>query len=1188
MQGMAAEGGEVGEEGESFGGRVRELRVAAGLSTKALGDLIHYSKAQVSRVEQGQSPPTTTFAAACDRVFGTGDELARVAARRAIGDRRMSAEPRFDLPAGPSRLIGRDAEVEALTKHLKEVGGQQSAQVCVLHGLPGVGKTAIALWVADVLRDDYPDGRLYLDMQGYNPDSKPIAEDEALDRVLRRLGVPGELVPRSTDDRAALLRQKLVNRRVLLILDSVKSARAFVRLLPPNGRSAVIVTSRQPLTALDSSFHRQVRTLAPGDAAELFRSVAQLRQGSDERGDRAVIADITRLCYQLPLAVCIVASRFRDNPARRLEDVAARLADEAARPREFDDGVRSIAAVFAASCATLSDAQQAMLAMTALHPGPRIDAYAAGALAGITPAAAEELLDGLIRSGMLEWHSHNAYRLHDMLREHLRRPETGILSEGEAVAGRHRLFEYFLHTAAAANRRTNEHRYRIPLDPPSTPVTSPVFAEPEAGKKWMDLEADNFLPLLQEMAEHGHDTECWKFAYNLREYFYATKQWEQMIACFEQAHASAVRTDDHKAMGVTLNGLGLARGQLGERDNAMGLYEQARAEFVAVEDQHGEMNVVANHAWLAFESGDCQVAVELADTAWRFYRDEGQRFNAAIALDLIARCQLRLGLLEEAERHFLDALGEFTELEFRDGDVAQLLSYLGETELALGKVNTSGDRYRKAVERARYGGATREEAVAFEGLSIVAAVIGDLVDAAAHRAAAIALYEEVGANADVERLRAEGPVRLPPGQPSEQTGDTREPVRTSARRRLRVLAVNTEWESRNGGLSTFNRQLCRALAAEDVEVYCSIPFASEEERRDAAATGVTLVHPPAALDRPETALSRPPLRLDGAVPDIVIGHGRKTGEPASWLVEDHFREAKRLHFFHVISDRVEFEKEHEIGEDPTDEAERRFAAEFQLASKADLAVGIGPVLHHYLRDRLHGSVNTVSLRLDPGFDVVQRRDELPPPSDTVRVLLVGRLTRREAKLKGVDLLARALGHACQYRGAHDPEVELVLRGVEAKEGKALADLVRGWAGSPSLRVVPRPYSPSVSTLTQDLHQASVVVMPSRAEGFGLVGLEAITAGVPTIVSKRSGLGALLEEKRGGLSVELTNRVLPVVDDEHVDTLRWGDALAAVLNYPKPAFATARALRDELSEKRTWAMAAKELIKSMHSLTRFPH
>ncbi|WP_260473760.1 tetratricopeptide repeat protein [Amycolatopsis balhimycina] len=1178
---------------------MRELRMAAGLSTRALGDLIHYSKAQVSRVEQGHSPPTTNFAAACDRVFGTGGELARAAAKRAVGDRRMAAEPAFDLPAGPNRLIGRAAEVEALQDHLADAGHRPGGRVCVLHGLPGVGKTAIALRVAELFHAEYPDGRLYLDMQGYNPDSQHVSEEEALDRVLRRLGVPGELVPRNTDDRGALLRQKLAGRRVLLILDSVKNAQEIGRLLPPNGRSAVIITSRRPLTSLAATLVRQVATLAPGESADLFRAVAGLRPGSDERGDPAVIEEITRMCYHLPLALCIVASRFRDNPVRRLEDVAARLADEAVRPREFDDGVRSMTAVFAAACATLSDPQQTMLALTALHPGPRIDPYAAGALAGLAPDAAEYLLDELIRSGMLERHSHNAYRLHDMLRDHLRRPGIGILSEGEAVAGRRRLFDYFLHTTAAANSSGNEHRYRIPVEPPSAPVTSPAFADAEAGKKWMDLEVDNFLPLVQEMAAQGNDAECWQFVHNLREYFYATKQWELMVACFKQAVEPARRTGDHRALGVTLNGLGLALGQLGEPDEAMRLYSRARAEFVTAEDPYGEMNVVANHAWLAYENGDREVALGHAKTTWQFYEREHQRFNAAIALDLIARCQLGLGLLEEAETHFRRALVEFGELGFRDGDVAQLLSHLGETELRLDRTTAAGDHYREAVERARAGGATREEAVAFEGLSRVAAASGDVVEAAAHRAAATALYEEVGATADITRLReessthhavAESPTARvsateTASRPAEPgCGEVATQARVLVRRRLRVLAVNTEWTSLNGGLSTFNRELCKALAAQDAEVYCSTPFASEEERRDAGEMGVALVHPPPALNAPETALSRPPRLPEGIVPDVVIGHGRKTGEPAMWLVDDHFRDAKLVHFCHVISDRVELEKVYDSDEDPVLEADRRYEEEFTIAARADLAIGVGPVLHHYLRDRLHGTPGRPPIRFDPGFDAADVLAGLPPVSDTVRVLMVGRLSRREAQVKGIDLLARALGHALKQRGPGDPEVELVLRGVEAKEGKPLADEVRAWAGMPSLRVVPRPYSPKAATLAQDLHQASVVVMPSRTEGFGLVGLEAITAGVPTLVSRRSGLGALLEEERADLSVEL-NRVLPVTDDEGVDALRWGDALAAVLNHPKPAFFAARQLRDELSAKRTWAMSAKKLIESVHALTR---
>lgn len=1168
----------------AFGTRVRELRLAGGLSMKDLSDLIHYSKPQISRVERGLARPTTTFAAACDRAFGTGDELARAAAALVLEARRAENETTSDMPAGPRRLIGRDAEVEALAQCLTVAEEPRTAHVCVLYGMAGVGKTAIALWATELMRDRYPDGRIYLDLQGYHLDHHPVREPDALDRVLRRLGVSGELVPRSVEDRRSLLRQKLADRRVLLVLDNVRSASQVAGLLPPNGRSAVIIMSRQALSALDVQVRRKVTALAPEHAVELFHWVSGLPRDSAERGDPAVVAEITRICCQLPLALCIVASRFRDNPVRRLEDLAARLTDRAARSREFDDGVRSMTAVFEASFATLSDAQRVMLALVALHPGPRVDAYAAGSLAGTTPIAAEELLDELIRAGMLERHSQSAYRLHDLLRDHLRQPATGLLSESEAIAALRRLFDYCLHTVAAADARIDEHRYRVSLDPPTSVVTVGEFENATKAKAWMDQEVDNFLPIVREMLEHGENGTCWRFVYYLRGYFYVTKQWELMFACYEQALRPAVQAQEHQAAAIMMNNLGLASAQLGKKDEAVRLYAAARAEFVSAEDSYGEMNVVANHSWLAYANGDYEFALELARTAWAFYREREQRSNAVIALDCIARCELRLGKFAEAEQSFVKAYRDFVALNFGDGDTAQLLTHLAETEFLLRDSDKAIEYYELAIQLARSGEAPREEAVAFEGLSRVARAQGRAVDAEAHFAAAIALYEEVGAADDSERLRKERIAQGSNGvaQPgSERRSDVS--VEVIGGQRIRVLAINDEWASRNGGLSTLNRELCKAVAAQGAEVYCSTPSASDEERRDAESVGVHLVHPPPALGSPESALSRPPKLPSGVVPDFVIGHGRKTGEAALWLVEDQFRDAKLVHFFHVISDRAEFEKGHDAGSDAMTTAEQRLRSELAIAGKAALAVGVGPVLHHYLRDRLHGSGAPEPFRFDPGFDASEPTPGPPPHSDTMRILLVGRLSPREARLKGLDIAARALGHVLRQRGEKEAAVELVLRGVEAGRGETLATSMREWAGTSALRVVPRPYTADTATLSQDLRQSHLVLLPSRVEGFGLVGLEAITAGVPTIVSKQSGLGALLEEVRDDLLVELSTRVIPVTDNEPVDTLRWGDAVSSVLNNPRPAFSAARVLREEMAARRSWAMAAAGLIEVMKSL-----
>jgi glycosyltransferase involved in cell wall biosynthesis len=409
----------------------------------------------------------------------------------------------------------------------------------------------------------------------------------------------------------------------------------------------------------------------------------------------------------------------------------------------------------------------------------------------------------------------------------------------------------------------------------------------------------------------------------------------------------------------------------------------------------------------------------------------------------------------------------------------------------------------------------------------------------------------------------------------------------SADRRLQVLAVNTEWSSRHGGLSTFNRQLCISLAARGVDVFCSVPNASEAEHRDAAAVGVHLVHPPAALDPSENVLGRPPRTSRELCPDVVIGHGRISGRAASWLVEDYYRDAKLIDFLHVIPDRLEFEKDHGADGDAMGAADERVRAELAIASQADLAVAVGPVVHHYLVDLLYGADGPRTHRFDPGFDLGIGPVGPPPRSDTQRVLLLGRLNLRQAKVKGIDVAARALGKVTSQRGADEPTVELVLRGVEKGEGPALREAVRAWAGTSSLRVTPRPYAADDVTLRQDLRQASVVLMPSRAEGFGLVGVESIAMGVPTLISKSSGLGALLSEERNNLSIELVNRVIPVTDNDEIDALRWSDAILAVLNNPKPAFTAARALRSDMMRLRTCEMAATALLDTIGSLLRMP-
>jgi glycosyltransferase involved in cell wall biosynthesis len=390
----------------------------------------------------------------------------------------------------------------------------------------------------------------------------------------------------------------------------------------------------------------------------------------------------------------------------------------------------------------------------------------------------------------------------------------------------------------------------------------------------------------------------------------------------------------------------------------------------------------------------------------------------------------------------------------------------------------------------------------------------------------------------------------------------------------RILVVATEWSSAHGGLSTLNRRLCLALAAAGAEVYCLVLSPSEQDRREAEAGGVQLINAPRLFGSSEqVALSRRPRLPDAAVPDLIIGHGRITGRPAAVIAHDHFASVPRLHIIHMAPDETEWlklDRQDDIGLT----AEQRMKEERALLCPPAISAGIGPRLHDLVQAELAAFPPAAeAVRIDPGFDAGSAVPRTPPRGRPVRVLIVGRM--EDQILKGLDVAARGIAAAIDLLGYDASRVELVVRGVPVGESSSVRDAVHRWSGKRSLRVTPRSYTVDSEELEQDLLRATLVLMPSRAEGFGLVGVEAIVAGTPVLVSQLSGLGELL---RDVLPADEAGRlVIPVEDDER-DAGRWGAAIAAVLGDPSSAFANAERVRKVMGEERTWAMAAAAVLQ----------
>src|SRR6202034_3158861 len=228
------------------------------------------------------------------------------------------------LPRDIASFTGRQHELDELVDVAVGAGGVVG--IHAIGGMAGVGKTAFAVHAAHRLADRFPGGQIFLPLHGHTPGQQPVDPADALASLLLTLGVPAGQIPVGVEARMALWRDRLGERQLLLILDDAASSEQVRPLLPGAGGSLVLVTSRRHLSALEDAAAVSLDTLPPEEAAALLVRLAG-RAGLS--ADDPAVAEITRLCGHLPLAIGMVARQLHHHPAwtaaaRAAERVAAR------------------------------------------------------------------------------------------------------------------------------------------------------------------------------------------------------------------------------------------------------------------------------------------------------------------------------------------------------------------------------------------------------------------------------------------------------------------------------------------------------------------------------------------------------------------------------------------------------------------------------------------------------------------------------------------------------------------------------------------------------------------------------------------------------------------------------------------------------------------------------------------------
>jgi class 3 adenylate cyclase/tetratricopeptide (TPR) repeat protein len=582
------------------------------------------------------------------------------------------------LPRDLASFTGRQHELQQLMD--AAAGAAGPGGVVGIHGIAemaGVGTTAFAVHAAHRLAARFPDGQVFLPLRGNTPGQQPVDPADALASLLLTAGVPAGQIPPGLEARMAVWRDRLAEKRMLLILDDAADTEQVLPLLPGAGGSLMLVTSRRRLSALEDATAISLDTLPSGDAAALL---ARLADRSGLGPDDPAAGQITRLCGYLPLAIGLMARQLHHS-ARSPAARAAELAAARDRLELMTSENLSVTAPFDLSYEDLAEDQQRLFRRLGLHPGPDIDGYAAAALDGTSLAATRRGLEALYDQYLLTESAKGRYQLHDLIREHARalaeRDDLGS-DRDQATA---RLLDYYQHAGALADALLARRARPAPASAPGTvPTAVPAMAGQEQALAWARGERANLLCCLDHATGSGQFARTVALTAGLASLLRHDGPWPDAIARHSTAVCAAQRLSDRLGQANALTDLGEARRLAGDHPGAARDLEEALGIYRDLGDRLGQANALSESGRLRLARDHPGAARDLEE-ALGIYRDLGDRLGQAYALTFLGEARRLAADHPGAARDLEEALGICRDLGDRLGQ-AHALTDLGEARLA--------------------------------------------------------------------------------------------------------------------------------------------------------------------------------------------------------------------------------------------------------------------------------------------------------------------------------------------------------------------------------------------------------------------------------------------------------------------------------------------------------------------------
>ena len=683
--------------------------------------------------------------AASDVIIITGDQNIVFSEAAAVLAAVSSIVPTrlHEVPRPPADFTGREDELKELLAAI-EIGG---VTISGLQGMGGIGKTALALKLVELLKPRYPDAQFFLDLKGAS--AQPLSVAEALAHVIRAYH-PTAKLPDSESELRGLYLSVLDGQRALLLMDNAANAAQVELLIPPAG-CLLLVTSRQHFT-VPGLAAKNLDTLSTADARDLLLTIApRIGTHADE---------IATLCGHLPLALRLAASaivKYRNlSPA----DYVRRLQDRQQRLQLID-------ASLSLSYELLSEELRERWRWLAVFP----DTFAGDAAAEVWWVEVDQakyLLGELMVTSMVEWNETTGrYRLHDLTQLFA----DSKLNAEERAIGQKRFATHYKGVLAVANQLYLEGGESLLR---GLALFDLEWGNIQSGHAWVEAQIDtrdadvallgitytNAGVYVLELRQHSRERIRWSeialaiarrlkdresegvVLGNLGNAYAYLGETRRAIQFFEQTLLIAREVGDRRDEGAAMGSLGRAYADLGETRRAIQFYEQTLLILREIGDRRGEGTVLGYLGLAYADLGETHRAIQFFEQRLTIAGETGDRRGEGSALGYLGLAYADLGETHRAIQLFEQYLIIAREIGDRRGE-GMALGNMGNAYSNLGEKRGAIRFYEQQLAIVREIDDRRGEGIALWNMSLALDQLDERAQAIQHAEQALTIYEQI-------------------------------------------------------------------------------------------------------------------------------------------------------------------------------------------------------------------------------------------------------------------------------------------------------------------------------------------------------------------------------------------------------------------------------------------------------------